>query len=117
MDDVMTVGKAYAFDLLQTWNRIKTVSEENRALFLQFRIDHRKYSEYIALMTSLWMELYPKVKGRTEFGTLSDEFDEYREDFVQPAKTYISPRRAMKLQMLLRQALEKLRITDFEGQI
>lgn len=117
MEDVMTVGKAYAFDLLQTWNAIKTISEQTRMDYLRGRTDPRKYAEYVALMTSLWLELYPKVKGRSDFGDLAGRFEEYKDDFVQPAKTFVSPKRAMKLQILLREAIEKLKITTFEGQL
>lgn len=114
MADEMPVGTAYAYGLLETWNRTRVLGEEVRANYLQKRIDRRKYSEYVSLLCDLGIELSEKVRGRSEFGDLPEKFREYEHDFIQPTGLYLSIPRAIKLHVLLRRTLEVLKITRFE---
>lgn len=115
-EEEMTTGKAYAYSLLETWGRIRTLGAEVRTNYLLKRIDRRKNSEYVSLLCDLGIELSEKVQGRTEFGDLPERFRGFEHDFIQPTRLYLKIPRALELHSLLRETLEKLRLTSFDGE-
>ncbi len=115
-NEVMTSGQAYTFVLLHKWEELIGISEEFRSNYLRCQIDKDSLNVFISKLTRMWLELYPKVKSRHEFGDLSDRFEDYEEYYINPEKLTI-PENAGKLfelESIVREALERLGITDFE---
>lgn len=109
-NDIMPSGVAYAYSLLNSWEEIRQIREQFRENYLAGRLDPQLTNLYISKLTSFWLELYPKIKSREEFGDLSTEFELYKESYLEPrCLADVS-----KLDLLLREAMEKLKITDFE---
>lgn len=116
-EEVMSSAKMYKIDLLNLWGQIRELSLQLRKNYLQGRLDQKIYAEYVALLGTMWGELSVVMENRPELGDLSAKFKEYQEDFFTPVDTYVDIKRALELQMLIRNALEKLDITRFEEKL
>jgi len=115
MAEEMSVGIAYAYGLLETWNKIRELANEVRSNHLLRRNDGRKVSELVALMCDMGIELSCKTKDREDLGDISKQFDGFRKDFAYPPSLYLDVPRRLKLYNLERRTLEKLKILEFEG--
>jgi hypothetical protein len=125
-DDIeLTIGARYAYMLLEKWAEIGELREDFRRAYLNNQNDLEGVREYVAKMTSLWGELYPKVQG-------SNFTDTEKEDFMKFQPHYNDPNMLMQgilkegakekdatlifqMDSALRMVLERLRITVFEG--
>lgn len=109
-NDIMPSGMAYAYSLLNSWEEIKQIREQFRENYLSNQLDPALVNLYISKLTSYWLELYPKMKARDEFEDLAGRFEKYKDSYTDP-KTLTD---VFELELLLREAIEKLKITDFE---
>jgi len=120
-----TIGARYAYMLLEKWAEIGELREEFRRAYLNDQNDAEGAREYVAKMTSLWGELFPKVQG-------SNFNDNEKEAFMKFKPHYNDPNLLMKgvlkaddkekdatlmfqMDEALRMVLERLKITVFEG--
>lgn len=117
--DLIPASEAYAYTLLEKWVDIIELSEEYRKNVIANRLDNPILYEYVAKLTRFWVELLPKIEGRTELGidfvkeyiSFNDLYESPELPFTQPAK---HAARVAKLERCVRTALEKLKITTFE---
>jgi len=114
----MPSGVAYTYTLLNKWEEIIELGEKYRENYMENRADLKIARQYISKLTRMWLELYPKLKGRTEadLEDLVKHFEDYRVFYTNP-KLLLMPSNAAKLFKLeeaTREALEKLKITKFE---
>jgi hypothetical protein len=117
-NDLIPASEAYAYTLLEKWVDIMELSEEYRKNVIGNRIDNQVLYEYVAKLTRFWVELLPKIEGSgmdsgfiTEYKSFNDIYEHPELPFTQP--TANAPRVA-KLERVVRTALEKLKITQFE---
>lgn len=115
MEELLSSGKMYAHVLLDKWTDILLMSEDFRASVLLGETNHNTAYAYIARLTSLWGELYPKLEGRTDLKDLVPKFEEFRPYYFDPTQLIGKPEDIFKLHAVLREALERLKITCFEG--
>ena len=123
-DENLSVGEAYAYQVLNKWLALIDVSERFRGALMSF--DEKEgnlpadatelMNEYIARLTRLWGELRPVVKGRKEFGTLPEDYERF-------SIYYYNPRRLtekgniedlFKMEEIIREVLHKTKITQYE---
>jgi len=116
-DELMPVGKAYAYDLLQCWTAFREVANQFRINYCMNKIDEKLYSNYCSLLAGWWIELKPNIENRKEsqFTQLTAKFKEYEKYAKDPRLLMKEPNKAVELEILVREAIDKLKITDFEG--
>lgn len=116
-EEILPSGKAYTYTLLNKWEEIMKLSEEFRTDFLRGRLRASIYNEYVAKLTRLWLELYPKVTDNSALGgNIAQRFKDF-EPLCQYPRNFRQKGNAKKifdLELLLREALEKLKITTYE---
>ena len=98
-------------NLLLQWQNISYYGQAARSSYLRRILDMENLTHYCASLQHLWLDLYPKAMGDT---SLKDRFEEYVEAFKQPALLMSKPAMLFELHLLLREALEKLKITVIE---
>lgn len=104
-------GTMYVYGILQKWNEIILLSEEVRRIYLEETEDPALFYLYASKLSRLWIEMYPKVKGRDDLKELADEFNTYKKFAFNPDQANIQ--RLFELEFILRQILEELGITKF----
>ena len=121
MEDIPTSGGAYAYKLLESWFQFKEISDRVRAASLSSNADQNPEDiyAYVSLMTSLWKELEPKVKGRSDFKAdgFEAEFMRYKQFWFNPS-LMLEKGNQMKMyemELTLREAFERLKITVWEA--
>lgn len=115
MADELSSGTTYAFKILEMWFDIIDLGVRFRMAYLRKNLEHEITYEYVALLTRLWADLLPKMKARSDFGELTSEFEGFRDMCYDPEKFMASPDKILRLEEVLREAIEKLGITRFEG--
>jgi hypothetical protein len=118
-NDLIPASEAYAYTLLDKWVEIMELSEEYRKNIIANRIDNQVLYEYVAKLTRFWVELLPKIEGRSEFGNeFVAEYKAFIDLYEHPELPFTHPEanahRIAKLERTVRTALEKLKITTFE---
>jgi hypothetical protein len=121
-DEKINSADAYTLVLLDRWNELIKLREDFRRLFTMNIRNKPMMIDYTSRLSCLWLELLPKVRGRTDLWPKSD-----KEDFIKRfegyAKYYKNPREffskegaqdIFNLEMDIREVLEKVGITDFE---
>lgn len=117
-DEVMPVGKAYAYDLLTSWSELSKLATDVRIHFQMGNANKRQFANYTSKLAELWIELHPKVVGRNDrtFGSeMVKEFESFQKYAIDPNLLMSEPIQSIKLQILIRDIIEKLKVTDFEG--
>ena len=114
-DRVPSSGMAYAYRLLEKWGDIIEVGEEFRRGMLGKDLDPEVMNDYISKLTRLWLELSPKIEGRSEFKALEKDFNSYRKYYLNPELLQDNAEDFFRLEEVLRKVLEKIKITYFEG--
>jgi hypothetical protein len=114
VEELLSSGKMYAHVLLEKWTDILTLSESFRATVLTGEVEHNIAYLYVSRLTSLWGELSPKLEGRTDFRDLVERFEAFRPYYFDPTQLTGKAEDIFKLHMILREALERLKITRFE---
>ena len=115
----------YRSFIMMKWAEIYELSEKARVEILNNNYDHDVVHEFIAKLRRLWIELQPKVKGRSEVGSeLEGVFLGSRSYAFSPSDFFIEKQDAGKLKIgiedlfkmeeCLRDVIEKLEITVFE---
>ena len=117
--DLIPASEAYAYTLLDKWVEIMVLSEEYRKNVIANRIDNQTLYEYVAKLTRFWVELLPKIEGRTDFGSeFVTEYKSFNDLYEHPELPFTHPnenaQRIARLERVVRTALEKLKITTFE---
>ena len=93
-DETLTVGDAYAYQVLNKWLALIDISERFRGALLSF--DEKEgnlpsdatelLNEYVARITRLWEELRPVVKDRKEFGDLPARYEGFSMYYYNPRR-------------------------------
>jgi len=122
----VSVGGVYAGVILQKWISIMEYSEAFTVNRLSGEYDDEICRSYVAKMTRLWKELKVKVRTRADFKDVRDEFLKFEPYCVDPARFFpassdedgkevITPDgdEIYKLENVLREVIEKLRVTEF----
>jgi len=121
----MTVGGLYAGSLLNEWLLIRELSKKYRERMQAGKAEANSMDtkevlrNYIACMTSFWGELRPKIEGRNDDripATFVTEFMKYEPYYFAPPNmsTEENAGDIFKLETVLREAIERLRITIYE---
>lgn len=108
-------GGTYAFKILEMWFNIIDIGVQFKMDYLRNHLDHENTYQYVALLCRMWVELLPKMKSRSEFGDLTKEFEDFRDLCYDPKKLMASPDKILRLEEVLRDAIERLGITKFGG--
>lgn len=123
-DENLSVGEAYAYQVLNKWLALIDVSERFRGALLSFDEKEQQLpadatdilNEYVARITRLWEELAPVIKDRKDLGSLPERFSRF-------SIYYYNPRRLtekdnvedlFKMEEVIREALHKTKITQYE---
>ena len=115
-EEILSSGEAYTFTLLNKWEEIMKLSEAFRKEYLARRFTTATHNEYVAKLTRLWLELWPKLKDNSSMGDLPERFKGFERFYYDPL-LFSSKKDAAKifeLEAIIREALEKLKITTFE---
>jgi len=117
---VTTVGAQYASNLLADWLDCHDCSIQFREYLLSENAGSAEAKmimrEYISRLTRLWLELWPKIKDRTE----TTDFKDFAKEYEAMKRYYYAPEQLVKsenaedifkLEELIRIAIEKLRLT------
>lgn len=117
-NDLIPASEAYAYTLLEKWVDIIELSEEYRKNIIANRIDNAILYEYVAKLTRFWVELLPKIEGSSFDPKFVEEYKSYNDLYEKPDLPFTYPNehalRIAKLEKIIRTALEKLKITQFE---
>jgi hypothetical protein len=114
MEEIMSSGDAYTFRILEKWTEIIEMGEEFRVLFLRNEINVAVTFQYVSKLTRLWLELSPILKDRSDLEDLPARYAEYRTYYFDPRQLMKDPEKIFGLEEILREAIEKLKITQFE---
>ena len=112
--------------ILDEWEVIKTYSVKVMAYYLEVapqlasgsrtdqihttREKQEEINQLIGLLTDMWEELEPMMKGKSN----SDDFFSFKEFQQEPIKFLIDTQKVFELKTVLRKALEDLGITRIE---
>lgn len=129
MDDGMPelrIGDLYAKILLEKWIEIVDLREDFRFGYMEGTAQPEVLKEYVSRLTSLYGELYPKVNENVQFKDLQSRIDKFQPHYFDPMmliegiETKTQPedkpknfKLVFELDELLREIMEKLRITQF----
>jgi hypothetical protein len=109
--------------LLQKWIDFTAIREAYRSTQVAGETDLDKQNTYISSITSMWLELYPIVKGDPSLKDLEEEFLSYEHFYYDPGsivegtpeeneKGEVVVIDIYKMDHLLRKIMDKLHITD-----
>jgi len=122
-NEPMTVGGSYALSLLNEWLVVKELSKNFWEKVMANEPNHPDTKEiarkFVSIMTDLWGDLYPKIQGRNDERipkTFVDEYEKFSQYFYNPGALLEQDNAGdiPKLEITLRDALERLRITVYE---
>jgi hypothetical protein len=114
MAEELNPKTAWEFEILNRWIELVDISEAFRVQHIEGSKDTEIRNIYAAKLTRLWLELLPKVEGRSEFGKeFIAEFMEFRVFYMDPAAFFekVDNARLYELEEKLRKVLEQLKIT------
>ncbi len=132
-DEELPASMSYAGDLLNRWSVLMDYGQAFRKSYMDGNIDTELLHDYVSRLTRFWLELMPKVKDRKEFGKLADKFMSFEKYYYDPEKLIgfnlkkddlnsalkkdkeisVSEEDIFKLELTLREIMEKLQLTDF----
>lgn len=110
--------------LIAKWESIVLLREKFWAEYLAWKGEINTATtetthEYISQLISMWAELYPKVKGRADQTDLVKTFEEFENYRFDPKKIISDaqgdPKLIIKLDKTLCEAVNMLKLTNFEG--
>lgn len=122
--------KPYAYYLQSEWAEIILLSVELRKQMIMAlqngqveagEVDETILVDFAARMTRLWLEIFPKVRGRDDFGKVKEEFLKF-EQMCDPMKTLVgsdagvskeSINKLFMMELAIRDALDALQITKW----
>lgn len=124
MEETLSVGDAYAYQVLNKWLALIEISEKFRGALLSYDEKENKIpgeaqdilNEYVARLTRLWGELEPVIKDRKEFKDLPERYAKF-------SKYYYNPRQLteqtniediFKMEEVIREVLHRTKITQYE---
>ena len=113
VDENVPAAQVYAIRIINLWLESLDLSHQARMCWLKNDFDHDVNCEYVARLTRLWLELYPKVQGRADMKDLVTEYEKFQVFYRSPDLIQNSPEDIIRLEEVLRTALEKLGLTKF----
>ena len=121
---ILNIGLQYAGLILDKWGEIISLREEFRQNVLEGRIDRPLMNLYITKLSSVYIEIYPKIVERDDFNNHADpnkvlfttRFESFIEFYRNPTKFYTqgNGQKIFEFEEVIRIALEKLKLLDFE---
>jgi hypothetical protein len=116
-EEILNSGTAYTFTLLNKWEEIMKLSENFRKEYLARRFTSATHNEYVAKLTRLWLELEPKITDSNLYGDLPQRFAKFERFYYDPLlfSGKADAAKIFELERVIREALEKLKITSFES--
>jgi hypothetical protein len=112
-DENLAAGQVYAVRVINLWLECLDLSHQARMCWLQTNYDHDVNCEYVARLTRLWLELYPKIQGRADMKDFVTEYEKFQVFYRSPDLIKNSPEDIIRLEEVIRTALEKLGLTKF----
>lgn len=109
-----TISNVYALTILQRWNDCLDISQKAQAFFLRGEAENELTLDYIARLVTLWRELSPKVKNRTELAPIKERFLSYSKYINYPNTLMVEPDKLFEIEDIIREALDKLAVTKIE---
>ena len=64
---ILNIGLQYAGLILEKWGEIISLREEFRQNVLEGRVDRQLMNLYITKLSSVYIEIYPKIVERDDF--------------------------------------------------
>lgn len=116
-DTVTPASTAYAYSVLTKWEDVSILGEEVRKNYICGVMDQELLMEYVSKLISLWKEMYPKVKDRSDFGEeTTKEFMAFERFYDDPLEIFRGDNliTVFKFEKCLRWILEKVGLTKFE---
>lgn len=117
-NDTIPASMAYAMRIVELWLQCYEMSIKFRQDAMAHQGDPELSNLYISQLTRLWMELYPKIKDRSDFkpNTFPADYEKYKQYYFDPDKL-LDPKNSddlLNLEMIIREAMEKLALTRFD---
>ena len=112
MAEQLSSGASFAIDILNNWRKVIDSGNVFRYNYQQGIKNKAVKNVYASELITLWLQLYPKVVGRTDMQKLEEKFKCY-------AKYHENPRLLKKgkdlheFETMLREVIEKLGITKW----
>lgn len=116
-DGIIPAGTAYAYRLLDIWVEIIKLSQDYRKSYVIGQGDKEQQAELIAKITTIYGECRPKIQGRTDFKDLPERYEKFSRYYYDPKALTDkgNGEDIFKMTEIVREALEKLKITQYEG--
>jgi hypothetical protein len=120
---ILNIGLQYAGLILEKWGEIISLREEFRQNVLEGRIDRQLMNLYITKLSSVYIEIYPKIVERDDFNNHNTNKELFTERFEGFIDFYRNPtmfygagngQKIFEFEEVIRIALEKLKLLDFE---
>jgi hypothetical protein len=115
---ILSIGMEYARIILGKWAELIVIREEFRENFISKRKDMNLMRLYITKLTSLYIELYPKIIERSDFGEeFIERYKGFNKYYHNPTLFYEDGEavKLFELEECLSIALDKLKVLDFEA--
>jgi hypothetical protein len=107
----LTVGQAYAYELLSRWKTVMELWDHHRINYLKNRKNQRILTELCSHLAGMWIELHPKVIRQQYLGELSHEFESHEAHAKDPKLLMSSTRTLIDMTLTIRKCLERLGVT------
>ena len=129
LDTPISVGDGYAIFLADLWKGVSEFREKQIANFVSGKRRDNDTNGYITRLVSIYIELEPKVNGRTELGKYKKQFDDLKPYTIDPKMLLpmysqsiegadiikkVNWDKLRELDGVLRNVLEELGVTKFE---
>jgi hypothetical protein len=106
--------RMYSTQIVTLWLECLNSSSNAQVFILRGEAENDICLDYISRLTTLWKELKPKVKDRTELKDIMVTYMSF-EDFARtPRMLLADPEKLYELEEIIRTVLDKLRLTTFE---
>jgi len=126
MDNLLSSGEAYAFTILKKWEDLIEVSEKFRFYFLNASIykdtkvqdpeEVKILHLYVSMITRFWLELLPHIQRMKGVSPLKERFLTFKTYYKNP-KLLVNGEHSedlFNLEQVLREAIEEMKITQFQ---
>lgn len=112
--EILSAGQTYAIRLVNLWLECLDLSHQARVAWLRSDFDQALNCEYVARLTRLWLELYPKIKGREDMKEMVANYEKFQVFYRDPSMIKDKPEDIIRLEETLREAMEKLGLTKWD---
>lgn len=112
--DNVPAAQMYSMQIVKLWLECIDLAQQARVLWLKNEFDNDVNFEYVARLTRLWGELYPKIRGREDMKELVTNYEKFQAYYRDPSMLIDKPEDIIRLEEVIRDSLEKLKLTKFE---